>query len=69
MRGNPHVRFQEGGGGAIPCSYSTAQLRLASFQVSDYLAEALIEVVEGIVRMIMNRIRGEEQDYPEETVK
>ena len=41
----------------------------ASFQVSDYLTEAPTEVIEGIVRTIMSRIRGEELDYPEETVE
>ncbi|MBE6521810.1 MAG: hypothetical protein E7Z62_01565 [Thermoplasmata archaeon] len=41
----------------------------ASFQVSDYLAEAPIEVIEGIVKTIMSKIRGEEIGYPEETIE
>jgi len=39
----------------------------ASFQVSDYLEGAPIEVVEGIARTIMERIRGTDGDYSEET--
>lgn len=41
----------------------------ASFQVSDYLESAPVEVIEGIVTTVMKRIRGEEDSYPEETVE
>jgi len=41
----------------------------ASFEVSDYLREAPIGAVEGIARTIMARIRGMEEDYPEETTE
>ena len=40
----------------------------ANFTVSDYLQEAPDEVIEGIAKAIMSRIRGEgETGYPEET--
>jgi len=40
----------------------------AEFSVSDYLAEAPMEVVEGIAKTVMSKIRGEpDVSYPEET--
>ena len=41
----------------------------ASFEVSDSLEKAPIEVIEGLAKTILGRIRGEDGDYPEETIE
>ena len=61
--------FKKGAGEQSPVPIRQRSYDWASFQVSDYLAEAPIEVIEGIIKTIMSRIRGEELDYPEETVE
>ena len=38
----------------------------ASFTISDYLEETPVEVIEGIARTILSRIRAEEEmEYPD----
>jgi len=41
----------------------------ASFEIADYLEKAPLEVIEGLARTIMGRIRGEDEDYPEGTIE
>ena len=40
----------------------------ASFQVSDYLTEAPVKVIEGLAGAIFAKMRGEDREYPEEAV-
>ena len=41
----------------------------ANFEIADYLEEAPIEVIEGLATTIMGRMRGEDENYPEETIE
>lgn len=40
-----------------------------NFEISDYLESAPKTVIEGLARTILSRIRGDEDEYPEETVE
>lgn len=41
----------------------------AEFTVSDFLKDAPLEVIENIARSIFSRIKGNENDYSDETVE
>ena len=41
----------------------------ANFEIADYLEEAPTEIIEGLARTILSRIRGEDSEYSEETIE